>query len=871
MDPDSIAEKLLDTNEISQETIRNYGTEISSQVKSNKLKIINLVEKLNPILTNGDNNIRLRGVQVLSQVITSLPRETLITKELEVLYEFLNLRLVDHKSMEQPVLRCLSYFVDCDNKPEKFDRGLLELLKTKINVHKMDNKSRLIVYEICKKIVLVRRIRTKTIDSDLVYSIIHMIEGENNPQNLMACFSLVAYVMKNFNELEPYIDDLFEWLSSYYPIDYTPRDSDGGAIKRADLVDALEECFFASPLNSENLQTLLLEKLESSSTPFKIESLKSLTKCYELFPLESIKNYASSLWTSIRMNCLKKLDTVNSELLSASLEALSALSSKLSQDRELYMRFVIDMYEELAIAFRKPEMDLFEPAARLIAHAALPKSDGFDYILDKILPISLAAIKDRELRPVPGLAYVFELMFNSHNDIDLKPDITKSLCNIVVVMNDWIDKDASCLKFMNTLVKNKVKFDQGTLVQLREKLLATYDSSPLDIEESLALIAMNYSSEESTGNLLKLVDLYKHDDEESKKVELSIYLRRVVLVLDIVQSKDLGIILEELGTFLSKIRELASFQQARPKSLENIGRLHAIVFNKLELEASNPLLIEFFQSKFCQNLIPLNRDQDTQDSTKVYIPVIKWVLKSLVLRNHSLAMPIVNLILNFLTSENVDGSSALATSREILAFIFADADSGLFKKENHYQIFILYKQKFYTQISKEIKVRIGSDIDTIKKHVMTCLLALQVPHLPMGAYRNDTDWMTRELLKILQFSKERSKSIRKCTEGELASVIYDCVISLIRNHANVLQAYLSTIIELSMSFACEASSLELRRKALVCLTEVASCLDEKELLPLRSLVVDKLRTCLSDKKRLVRQEAAAARLRWVLVGQPVGS
>lgn len=868
---DLIAEKLLDKSKINQETIREFGVSISSQVTSNQLKVIDLVKKLNPALTNGDNDIRLRGVLILSQVITSLPKEFLSTKEIEVLQEFLNLRLVDHKSMEQPVLKCLSYFVDCNRKPEKFNRAVLEFLKTKINVHQLTNKSRSLVYEISKKIVHERRSKAKTIDSDLLYSIIHMIEGENNPQNLMICFSLVSYIMKNFDELEPYIDDLFEWLASYYPIDYTPKDSDGGAIRRTDLVEALEECFFANVLNSENLQTLLLEKLESSPTPFKIESLKSLTKCYYMFPLVSIKDYASSLWTSIRMNCLKKLDTVNQELLAASYEALSGLTSKLGQDRELYMRFVIDLYEELAIAFRKPEMDLFEPATRLIVHAALPRHDGFDYILDKILPISLNAIKSKELRPVAGLVYLFEHMFIRHEDLKLKDDVTDLICNIVADLGDSVSADVNCLRLINSLVKSRVNFNKEALSNLREKLLKSLDSSSqLDFEESLALINISYNSAASIEDLLKSVDNYYQGDSKMQVHEFSIYLRQIILILNSAPKEELVKLSNELGLFLGEIRRSVSTQKIRSQSLENIGRLHAIVFNKLTNEATSSLAMELFQSDFCQSLIPTTTE-DAVMSAQLYIPVIKWVLKSLVLRNHQLVMPIVNLLLNFLSSDKVDGSVALTSCGGVFTFILAEDQSDLFKKDNHYQIFALYKQKFYSQASKEIKVRVGSDIDATKRHIMICLLALQVPHLSTGAYKKDLEWLTRELLKIIQHYKDESKESRKCTVEDIVTVIYNCIISFIRNRAiEDLQGHLGTIVDLSLSSACEANSLEMRRKALSCLTEIASGLDDKALLPLRSAVVDKLRICLSDKKRLVRQEAAAARLKWVLVGQPVG-
>ena len=86
--------------------------------------------------------------------------------------------------MEQPTLKCLSYFIDCDNKPTRFNNDLIEFLKTKINVQKMDNKGRSLVYEITRKVILEKRRISSTIDSDLIYSLIHMIEGESKKKPL---------------------------------------------------------------------------------------------------------------------------------------------------------------------------------------------------------------------------------------------------------------------------------------------------------------------------------------------------------------------------------------------------------------------------------------------------------------------------------------------------------------------------------------------------------------------------------------------------------------------------------------------------------------------------------------------------------------
>jgi len=637
MDILSIKERLSAPGPPNPEYLREASNQVSKHICDGDLKIIDLVQSLDSVLTSCDHEIRSKGVEILVQVITYLPKDSLFKEEIETLCEFVCLRLIDHKSMQKSTLNCLSYFVDCNNKPPRFNKTVLDFLKTKINVQQLDADNRALVYEIIRKIIMERRSKANSIDSDLVYSLVHLIEGESNPANLLLCFKLVSYVLKNFEDLEPFIDDLFDWMSSYYPIDYTPLGEDNpkfSHIERSDLVEALYECFYANKSNADNLQTLLLEHLDSNRLSSKLESLECLIKCYQEFPLLSVKKFSTSLWATVRMDCLKKISMVDAKLLSLSCQALSALTTKLSEDDETYFTFITDMFEELNVAFIKPEMDMFEPAARLVCHAVQPRLLGFNYILAKLMPIALNASSCGEFRPFSGLAYIFEQIHQFHPKSSLNLETVELIDRLVLRILELVEVDSSSLRLLNAIIRYKTDLN--------------------------------------------------------KKVFSAINTR----------------------------------------------------YNKNDL----------------------------------------------------------------------------------------------------------------------------------RRYILLCMLSIQIPDLSAASAEKDFEWLMREVIRLLcDLKEEVTNSDMKSSEGAIY-LLYNCIDCLIqKDNTTNLAGLLGSLIDLNLFFAQESKKLKVRKTALACLFNIATSFKHSELLPLRQTVVHRLKPCLSDKKRIVRQIAASARLRWVLVGQPIGS
>ncbi|KAB5563913.1 hypothetical protein DKX38_003967 [Salix brachista] len=199
---------------------------------------------------------------------------------------------------------------------------------------------------------------------DLIYGICEAIDGEKDPQCLMLAFHIIEVLVQVFPEpcgpIESFASDLFGILSSYFPIHFThPKAEEDFEVKRDDLSKALmllmimsalgwtrsllsswiagsealmslllasystedfsfpncvynlfsymlelhvqdKLAFSSSPLFEPYVIPLLLEKLSSSLSSAKVDSLKYLSYCTSKYGAERIAKHAGAIWCSLK-------------------------------------------------------------------------------------------------------------------------------------------------------------------------------------------------------------------------------------------------------------------------------------------------------------------------------------------------------------------------------------------------------------------------------------------------------------------------------------------------------------------------------------------------------------------------------------------
>ena len=87
-----------------------------------------------------------------------------------------------------------------------------------------------------------------------------LIKGEKDPRNILVMFNLVSKLPANIpiSYIEPYINNIFDIIQEYYPVDFEPPSSGSpDTITCEDLSNALNQCFSSTDLYMQRVIELI--------------------------------------------------------------------------------------------------------------------------------------------------------------------------------------------------------------------------------------------------------------------------------------------------------------------------------------------------------------------------------------------------------------------------------------------------------------------------------------------------------------------------------------------------------------------------------------------------------------------------------------
>jgi DNA repair/transcription protein MET18/MMS19 len=93
--------------------------------------------------------------------------------------------------------------------------------------------------------------------------------------------------------MEPFIEDIFDKISCYFPINFTPPKDDKFKITPIMLKSKLKSCFLASehPALLENIFPFILEKMTQENVKTKIECLDLLVEMSVKFSHQNLMQH----------------------------------------------------------------------------------------------------------------------------------------------------------------------------------------------------------------------------------------------------------------------------------------------------------------------------------------------------------------------------------------------------------------------------------------------------------------------------------------------------------------------------------------------------------------------------------------------------
>ncbi|GAB5578659.1 MMS19 nucleotide excision repair protein homolog isoform X3 [Prionailurus iriomotensis] len=385
---DKILVKSMKNKGLCQESSPITGIQ---DVKSGSYTVLQVVEALGSSLENPEPRTRARGIQLLSQVLLQC-HSLLLEKEVVHLILFYENRLKDHHFVIPSVLQGLRALSLCVALPPGLAVSVLKAIFQEVHVQSLPQVDRHTVYSIITNFMRTREEELKGLGADFTFGFIQVMDGEKDPRNLLVAFRIVHDLISRDYSLGPFVEELFEVTSCYFPIDFTPPPNDPHGIQREDLILSLRAVLASTPRFAEFLLPLLIEKVDSEILSAKLDSLQTLNACCAVYGQKELKDFLPSLWASIRREVFQ---TASERVEADGLAALHSLTACLSRSvlradaEDLLDSFLSNILQDCRHHLCEPDMKLVWPSAKLLQAAAGASARACDHITSNVLPLLL--------------------------------------------------------------------------------------------------------------------------------------------------------------------------------------------------------------------------------------------------------------------------------------------------------------------------------------------------------------------------------------------------------------------------------------------------------------------------------------------------
>ncbi|XP_020739137.2 MMS19 nucleotide excision repair protein homolog isoform X3 [Odocoileus virginianus] len=365
--------------------------QVAADVKSGSYTVLQVVEALGSSLENPEPRTRARGIQLLSQVLLQC-HCLLLEKEVVHLILFYENRLKDHHLVIPSVLQGLRALSLCVALPPGLAVSVLKAIFQEVHVQSLPQVDRHTVYSIITNFMRTREEELKGLGADFTFGFIQVMDGEKDPRNLLVAFRIVYDLISRDYSLGPFVEELFEVTSCYFPIDFTPPPNDPHGIQREDLILSLRAVLASTPCFAEFLLPLLIEKVDSEILSAKLDSLQTLNACCAVYGQKELKDFLPSLWASIRREVFQ---TASERVEAEGLAALNSLTACLSRSvlradaEDLLDSFLSNILQDCRHHLCEPDMKLVWPSAKLLQAAAGASARACDHITSNVLPLLL--------------------------------------------------------------------------------------------------------------------------------------------------------------------------------------------------------------------------------------------------------------------------------------------------------------------------------------------------------------------------------------------------------------------------------------------------------------------------------------------------
>ncbi|XDV45165.1 hypothetical protein PO909_013302 [Leuciscus waleckii] len=230
--------------------------------------------------------------------------------------------------------------------------------------------------------------------------------------------------------------------------------------------------------------------------------------------------------------------------------------------------------------------------------------------------------------------------------------------------------------------------------------------------------------------------------------------------------------------------------------------------------------------------------------------LLLWVAKALLLRYHPLSTALTDKLFALLSDPELGSQAA-----DGFCVLMSDSPDVL-NRSCHADVRIMYRQRFFAENSSKLVEGFNS-AEQEKKSCYLKALSHIVNNLPREVQLSELPALLPLLLEALS-----------CPDREVQFSTLSCMQPVLLEPPEALRNQLEALFSRMLALT-SSPHMKVRIASIRCV-HALSRLPEHVVLPFRARVLKALAVCLDDRKRLVRNEAVAARGQWFLLGSPGG-
>ncbi|XP_034949031.1 MMS19 nucleotide excision repair protein homolog [Chelonus insularis] len=519
--------KLLDSverlNDISDDAnkLNEECDIIAKDIASKKIKLFQIIEKLENLLTNQDINLRQNGLNVLSSILAKIDKTFLNEQETKVLTSFYSIRLKDHHSLIPNVILGYLSIIQMTALSMESVIQIFHSLFNEVRCQSELQEIRHNIYLIIKIGLTNHSSSLKLMGPDFVYGVISSMDGESDPRNLMLLFEFLPQFISEFS-LGHLTEEMFQVLACYFPVDFNSAGLENKEITRERLAQGLEKCLISAAAFGEFCLPLIVEKLDSEIKKAKLDSLNLLIRGSLVYGAKILQQHMDEIWPLLRRDLLTGNDQ---EIKSKAHEAVDQIILTIGDDITILEEYIKRIFIDLKSSLTDVQLSLYWPSIKVLETMAKAHKNACAHVLKITIPLCLGQYTTSISDSVK-----IHIITSFNNFLDVALSFELQIQDIPEL--SWTDLPSLYLNELNTsnpILKSKII--EGLSIQklsltpsqrelIYNKLSEIIDSDTDDIVINSCYKFLIATAKDYTDEILQLIDhKLKIDTTDEKKIQ----------------------------------------------------------------------------------------------------------------------------------------------------------------------------------------------------------------------------------------------------------------------------------------------------------------------------------------------------------------